>query len=127
MSNKKSKGRAALEETTQTQRGRIQGQRRPKVRPEKEKQSGEKIAEDNIRNITERKRAEDCADGAGRGQAPMTGGRSKAPKQFEIANKTRRQRWTEHKDRPQWVSLMRDSLWTLICALSTTMTMSAAN
>jgi PAS domain S-box-containing protein len=58
MSNKKSKGRAALEETTQTQRGRIQGQRRPKVRPEKEKQSGEKIAEDNIRNITERKEIE---------------------------------------------------------------------
>lgn len=59
MSKRKFKDQAVLEETTQTQRSRIQGQRRLKVRPEKEKQSGEKIAEDNIRNITDRKHAEE--------------------------------------------------------------------
>ncbi|MCJ7583228.1 MAG: PAS domain S-box protein [Anaerolineales bacterium] len=68
MSNKKSKGRAALEETSQTQRGQNRGQRKPKVQPGEKKQTDEKIVQSDPRNgrratnrfITERKRAGDA-------------------------------------------------------------------
>ena len=68
MSNKKSKGRAELEETTQTQRGQNRGQRKPKVQPGEKKQTDEKIVQSDPRNgrratnrfITERKRAGDA-------------------------------------------------------------------